>query len=154
MKTEIVKKPKEKVDTKTGRRWIQDHESVYDKAIKKYLQNSQSPNKSTIVQYLADIRLGDRNVKKAKRAVTKSRCLRIFPVLQNIDLWLGQKPFNKVTVDDMKTFVLNLKEDIIVSPTTKRAYSEASKPATKAYYKQKPSPTRKKDSQQKSYSTT
>ncbi len=85
MKTEIVKEPKERTDS-TGRRWIQDHEETYDKAISKYKEASKSPNKSLIVQYLQDIRLGDRYAKRAKKAVTKSRALRIFGVLQNIDL--------------------------------------------------------------------
>lgn len=123
MKPELIKPIKERVDNK-GRRWIQDHEKTYDKAIKKYSEESNSPNKNTIIRYLTDIRIGDRST---KRKVSKSRALRVFSTLQNIDLWLKQKPFQQVTVEDIKTLVLDLEEDIILSPHTKNPYTETTK---------------------------
>ena len=126
-KTELVREIKERIDKKTGRRWIQDHENTYDQAIKKYAENNKSPNKQYILGYLQDMQLGDRSKLTAKKAVSKSRCLRIFGVLTNIDNWLQQKPFQEIDKQDIQKLVLDLKEDLIISPKNNKPYAETTK---------------------------
>ena len=129
-KTEIVPQIKERVD-KNSRRWIQDHPAKYDKAVKKYRDNSKSPNKLLILQYLEDCRLGDRAIDGKRREISKSRSLRVLGILENIDLWLNYKPFREVTKQDIQDFIRKLKDDVIVSAWTQKPYSETTKASMK-----------------------
>jgi hypothetical protein len=50
---QIVPTINERVD-RNGRRWLQDHEANYNRKIKKYMEQSKSPNKHLTKRYLDD----------------------------------------------------------------------------------------------------
>ncbi|MBT6762462.1 site-specific integrase [archaeon] len=129
-KTVVVDSIKERVD-KTGRRWIQDLEKTYDKAKEKYSKQSKSKNKSYILDYLQQMRLGDGSKKQERRRITKSRALRIMGILKNFDDWMQGKEFLLITKQDMHNFVEKLDDGILVSPSSGKEYAETTKATIK-----------------------
>ena len=116
---------------KNGRRWIQDHESVYDKAKTKFFEDSKSVNKSDILHYLRDMRTGDPSKKQEKRSIGKSRALRVMGILRNFDGWMQGKEFREINEQDMRDFVEKLEDGILVSPLTGKEYAETTKATIK-----------------------
>ncbi|MFH1406113.1 MAG: hypothetical protein ABIG52_02760, partial [Nanoarchaeota archaeon] len=106
-KVQIVESATERIDKK-GRRWIQDHEVVFDKSKTKYFEQSKSKNKGYILDYLKEMRLGDSSKKQERRKITKSRALRILGILKNFDDWMQGTPFMQITKSDMQEFVEKL----------------------------------------------
>ena len=127
---QVVEPIRERID-KNGRKWIQDHESVYDKAEEKYSKQSKSKNKHLILEYLKEMRLGDGSKRQERRKISKSRALRVMGILKNFDDWVHGKEFDGINKADMQDFVLKIDEGIIVSPLNGKEYAETTKATIK-----------------------
>jgi len=123
---QIVPVIKQRID-RTGRRWMQDHEKKYDKLIEDYSKTSESPNKHKIMEYLEDMAIGDSSKTTEKKSITKSRRLKILQTMRDFDGCMDYKKFWDISSSEMKTFARRLKDDIIVSPYTKKPFAETTK---------------------------
>jgi site-specific recombinase XerD len=130
-KTQVVAQIKERISEK-GLRIIQDHDKKFDETIAKYKAESKSKNKFYILEYLQTMRTGDPSKRnKAKKVISKSRCLRLFNYLNNFDQWMEGKDFQQITTYDMREFIEKFESGQIVSPTTKKPYAETTRATTK-----------------------
>lgn len=72
-------------------------------------------NKGLILKFLNDAELGRTIIKGQKRKIHPGRLQRMLGLLIKMDKEWFKKPFNKVSEEDMNTFILNLERGIITS---------------------------------------
>ncbi|MFA4960087.1 MAG: tyrosine-type recombinase/integrase [Candidatus Pacearchaeota archaeon] len=72
-------------------------------------------NRNLILQFLYDAEIGKTILKGQKRKIKPGRLQRMLGILLNMDREWLKKPFDKVTEDDMNTFILNLERGIVKS---------------------------------------
>lgn len=129
-KVEIVKKIPERVD-KNGRRWIQDHEVMFDKKKENLLRNKECINSGLIIQYIREMRTGDGSKYSQRRSISKSRASKIMSTLVYLNTWLNNRKFTEITETDMRDFIEKLDEDIILQPINSKPYAETTKATIK-----------------------
>jgi len=107
----------------------------YDAALKRFekVEFHIPENKELILKFLRDAELGKTIRKGQKKRIGKPRCYRMMGILKNLSKWLN-KPFVKVTSENMEDFIYDFENDKITQENGK-IYSISTKSTIKKVIK-------------------
>jgi len=127
------------INNKTDFIDIHKSNEYYEKRLENLKKDNEiiPENKKFTIDFLKDCELGKTIKNKAKKKINSSRLLKYTSVLKTLSRWFN-KPFDKVTQEDMERVISNLEKNKYKTKT-KKNYSEETKldfkKAIKKFYK-------------------
>ena len=108
-----------------------DYSHRYQKKIEAFRTNKDvsEHTRELILRFLRDCELG-KTISRGKKKIGARRCYKILQVLIFVNKWIG-KDYDKITQEDMETYILKLEKDYIRKPD-KTIYSDETKAGFKA----------------------
>lgn len=117
---------KEHITIETGKIDIHHVQKDYETATRSIQKDERvlPENKTLILKFLRDCELGKTIKKGQKKKIGAGRCLKMLNMLKTMSLWL-EKPFDKVTQDEMEAMIIGLERDKFKG--SKKKYSDNTK---------------------------